>query len=69
MPPFIVPIIQAIAAAFAVDSARGALGRHVPTPRPAPPDWSGGVVRPPAPPRARYYPIARPSVPGDRRGF
>lgn len=69
MPPFLVPIMQAIAAAFTIDSLRNVARRRVP--RPAPPSFaqSGGRSRPPAPPPARTYPIGRRPVAGDRRDY
>jgi hypothetical protein len=68
MPPFIVPVIQAVVAAFTIDRLREASRRFVA--RPAPPTFAqgGGASRPPASPPARTYPIARqPIAPFDRR--
>jgi hypothetical protein len=66
VPPFVIPIVQAIAAAFTIDSLRGALRRRVPRPGPPPLGWSGPIT-PPVPPRGRVYPIERRPVAADRR--
>ncbi len=67
MPPFVIPIIQAVAAAFTVDSLRSSARRWVPRPAPPPLELGGPPLRPPARIPARTYPLMARMARGDRR--
>lgn len=71
MPPFALPIIQAVAAAIAADSLRARWRRFVPPPAPPPfaqsGGWAGWSSRPPVAGLGRAYPLTPPSPNGDRR--
>jgi len=67
MPPFLIPVIQAIAATFAVDAVRARARRFVPRPAPPPFEQAGGPPRPQLAGAGRVYPLTPPAPNGDRR--
>jgi hypothetical protein len=67
MPPFLIPVLQALAATAAYDALRARARRFVPRPAPPPFSATGGPIRPPLAGAGRTYPLTRPAVDVDRR--
>jgi len=67
MPPFVITMIQALAASAAYDALRNRARRFVPRPAPPPFSQAGGRPRPVLTGAGRTYPFSRPLANGDRR--
>lgn len=67
MPPFVLTIIQALAASAAYDALRERARHWIPRPAPPSLEQSGGRARPPASIPGRIYPIARSAPHAERR--